>query len=140
MVTSKTFLTIAACGLGSTIALAQNAPPRLPPAPTNPPAPSVQAPADPGYEALIKTCKTPPPAGRGRGGGGGQGRSVVGRHFTMANLACYPAVNVVPGFNATGYPLSMTFFARPFGDGELLAVARAYQDAAGHHLKHPTLA
>jgi aspartyl-tRNA(Asn)/glutamyl-tRNA(Gln) amidotransferase subunit A len=58
----------------------------------------------------------------------------------MANLACYPAVNVVPGFNATGYPLSMTFFARPYGEGELLAVAKAYQDAAGHHLKHPTLA
>src|SRR6185436_18922706 len=68
-----------------------------------------------------------PPAG-GRGGGGG---TPAGRHSTFANLACYPAVNVVPGFNATGYPLSMTFFARPFGDGELLAVARAYQDAAG---------
>jgi hypothetical protein len=34
----------------------------------------------------------------------------------------------------------MTFFARPFGEGELLAVAKAYQDKAGHHKKHPTLA
>ena len=33
----------------------------------------MQAPADPGYEALITTCKTPPPAGRGRGGAGGRG-------------------------------------------------------------------
>src|SRR6185503_8975591 len=71
-----------------------------------------------------------------RGGGGPGGGTPAGRHSTFANLACYPAVNVVPGFNATGYPLSMTFFARPFGDGELLAVARAYQDAAQHHLKH----
>jgi gluconolactonase len=47
----------------------------LPPAPANPPALSLQSPADPGYEALIKTCKTPPPAGRGRGGGGGAGRA-----------------------------------------------------------------
>ncbi len=79
-----------------------------------------------------------PPAGRGGGGFPGA-NSAAGRHSNMANLACYPAVNIVPGFNATGYPLSMTFFARPYGEGELLAVAKAYQDAAGHHLKHPTL-
>ena len=33
----------------------------------------MQAPADPGYAALIATCKMPPPAGRGRGGAGGRG-------------------------------------------------------------------
>jgi hypothetical protein len=33
----------------------------------------------------------------------------------------------------------MTFFARPFGETELLAVAKAYQDATGHHLKHPVI-
>jgi len=36
-------------------------------------------------------------------------------------------------------PVAVTFFARPFGESELLAVARAYQDATGYHLKHPTL-
>ena len=70
---SKGLLSIVACVLGSGIALAQNQPPRLPAPSANAPAPLVQAPADPGYEALIKTCKTPPPAGRGRGGGGGRG-------------------------------------------------------------------
>src|SRR6185503_5697024 len=70
LMTSKGIFTLALCFAGSVAALAQNQPPRLPPPPANPPAPSVQAPADPGYEALIKTCKTPPPAGRGRGGGG----------------------------------------------------------------------
>jgi len=99
-VTSKTFLTIAACGLGSTIALAQNAPPRLPPAPTNPPAPSVQAPADPGYEALIKTCKTPPPAGRGRGGGGGAGRA-GGAPAQVPGIREYK-VEAIPGVIAAG--------------------------------------
>ena len=52
--------------------VAQTAAPRLAPAPANPPAPSVQAPADPGYAALIATCKTPPAAG-GRGAGGARG-------------------------------------------------------------------
>jgi Asp-tRNA(Asn)/Glu-tRNA(Gln) amidotransferase A subunit family amidase len=47
--------------------------------------------------------------------------------------------NVVPGFTEAGTPLSMTFFARPFGERELLAVAKAYQDASGHHRKHPAL-
>ena len=52
---------------------AQGQPPRLPAGATTAPPASVQAPADPGYEALIKTCKAPPPAGRGRGGAGGRG-------------------------------------------------------------------
>jgi hypothetical protein len=78
--------------------------------------------------------------GRGGGGGGGNGpQPPAQRHSTFANLACYPAVNVVPGFSEAGTPLSMTFFARPFGEAELLAVTKAYQDKAGHHKKHPTL-
>ena len=68
---SKGMLTIALTVAGSTVLLGQEAP-RLPPAPANPPAPSVQAPADPGYAALIAQCKIPPPA-RGRGGAGGRG-------------------------------------------------------------------
>jgi len=31
----------------------------------------------------------------------------------------------------------VTFFARPFGEAELLAMAKAYQDAAGFHLRRP---
>ena len=30
-------------------------------------------------------------------------------------------------------------FRRPFGESELLAVVKAYQDATGYHLKHPKL-
>jgi Asp-tRNA(Asn)/Glu-tRNA(Gln) amidotransferase A subunit family amidase len=59
------------------------------------------------------------------------------RHFTMANLACYPAINIPNGFNDSGSPTDVTFYARPFGEMELLAFAKAYQDAAGFHLKRP---
>src|SRR5712692_9327121 len=55
------------------LVLAQTVVPRLAPAPPNPPAASVQAPLDPGYAALIATCKTPPPARGGRGPGGARG-------------------------------------------------------------------
>jgi len=77
--------------------------------------------------------------GRGRGGDPNARRGVTQRHFAMANTACYPAVNVVHGFTEGGTPGSFTFYARPFGEAELLAVAKAYQDATGFHLKHPTL-
>ncbi len=60
------------------------------------------------------------------------------RHSTMANLACYPAINMPNGFAENGSPTNVTFFARPFGEMEMLALAKAYQDAAGFHLKRPT--
>ena len=101
------------------------------------------------------------PSGAG-GGGGGRGRGAAGggaagggratgnpgprragvtqRHFNMANIACYPALAVPNGFAESGSPGSITFHARPFGEAELLAVGKAYQDASGFHLKHPTIA
>jgi Asp-tRNA(Asn)/Glu-tRNA(Gln) amidotransferase A subunit family amidase len=79
----------------------------------------------------------------GRGGRGGgannppQPQGPVQRHSTMANLACYPAINVPNGFLPTGTPTNVTFFARPFGETQLLALAKAYQDGAGFHTKRP---
>jgi Asp-tRNA(Asn)/Glu-tRNA(Gln) amidotransferase A subunit family amidase len=82
-----------------------------------------------------------PADGRGAGGPPQQRRaSVTQRHFNMANIACYPALAVPNGFAESGSPGSITFHARPFGEAELLAVGKAYQDASGFHLKHPTLA
>jgi Asp-tRNA(Asn)/Glu-tRNA(Gln) amidotransferase A subunit family amidase len=104
-----------------------------------------------------------PPAGAGRRGGaatdgagtdGAAGRrgatdgaapnpqrraSVTQRHFNMANLACYPALAVPNGFAESGSPGSITFYGRPFSEGEILALAKAYQDVAGFHLKKPSL-
>ena len=94
--------------------------------------------------------------GAGRGGRGGRGdaatdapattttpaepprpQSATQRHFNMANLACYPAVNIPNGFSDNGSPTNAVFYGRPFGEMEILALAKAYQDAAGFHLKRP---
>ena len=76
----------------------------------------------------------------GGGGGGGGGQQPAGLSASsQCNYATYPAVAVPNGFNDEDMPTSMTFFARPFGESELLAVAKAYQDASGHHLKSPTI-
>ncbi len=100
---SKGLLVITACALASAVALAQNAPPRLPPAPANPPSPSLQATADPGYAALIATCKTPPPArggGAGRAGGGAAGRA-GGAPAPVPGIREYK-VEAIPGVIAAG--------------------------------------
>ena len=77
-------------------------------------------------------------AGRGgRGGGRRRTQSATQRHFTMANLAGYPAINLPNGFGADGQPTNVMFYARPFGEAELLALAKAYQDVAGFHLHKP---
>jgi Asp-tRNA(Asn)/Glu-tRNA(Gln) amidotransferase A subunit family amidase len=38
-----------------------------------------------------------------------------------------------------GTPASLTFLGKLYGEAELLAFARAYQDATGFHLQHPRL-
>ena len=60
--TSKGILTVALTAIGAAVVFAQAEPPRLPPPAPNAPAPSLQSAVDPGYAALIATCKTPPPA------------------------------------------------------------------------------
>ena len=45
---------------------------------------------------------------------------------------------VVPdGFSSDGTPTSITLNGRLFGESEILALARAYQEATGFHLRHP---
>jgi len=65
--------------------------------------------------------------------------SVTQRHATMANLAGYPALAVPNGFAQNGTPTSITFLARPYGETELIALAKAYQDATDFHRQHPNL-
>jgi len=79
-----------------------------------------------------------PGRGAGRGGGGFQ-QGAAGRHFNMANIAGYPAISVPHGFQESGSPTALTFYGQPFKETEILALAKAYQDASGHHLKHPNL-
>src|SRR5262252_4172775 len=94
---SKGLLTIAVSVAGSTLLFGET--PRLPPAPANAPAPSVQAPADPGYAALTAMCKTPPPARGGRGPGGNRGG---GRGPAPAAGERDVAATEIPGVIAAG--------------------------------------
>ena len=38
-----------------------------------------------------------------------------------------------------GTTVSLTFLGQLYGEAKLLAVAKAYQEATGFHLKHPNL-
>jgi Asp-tRNA(Asn)/Glu-tRNA(Gln) amidotransferase A subunit family amidase len=64
-------------------------------------------------------------------------QNVTQRHFAMANLACYPAINLPNGFIDTGAPTNVVIYGRPFNEMEVIALAKAYQDAAGFHLRKP---
>lgn len=65
-------------------------------------------------------------------------QSPTQRHFSMANLAGYPAINLPNGFADTGSPTNAVIYAQPFRESEILALAKAYQDAAGFHLRKPS--
>jgi Asp-tRNA(Asn)/Glu-tRNA(Gln) amidotransferase A subunit family amidase len=79
------------------------------------------------------TPATPPPAPRPD-----REQSPTQRHFGYANLAGYPAINLPNGFADTGGPTNAVIYAQPFRELEILALAKAYQDAAGFHLIKPT--
>ena len=66
-------------------------------------------------------------------------QNLTQQHSQMANLACYPGLALPNGFSANGTPTSINFMARPFGEGALMALAKAYQDATDFNRKHPVL-
>ena len=57
----------------------------------------------------------------------------------LTNLTGHPLVVLPNGFTEEELPTCTTFVGNLFGEAELLAVAKAYQDATEHHLKHPAL-
>ena len=57
--------------------------------------------------------------------------------LVATNLTGHPAVIVPNGFREDGTPVSITFLGGLFEEPKMLAVARAYQEATGFHLKHP---
>jgi Asp-tRNA(Asn)/Glu-tRNA(Gln) amidotransferase A subunit family amidase len=65
--------------------------------------------------------------------------SWVGDNLLLTNLTGHPAVVLPNGFNKEQEPTSITFTGKLYGESEVLAVAKAYQDATGFHLKHPVL-
>ena len=88
---SQWLLAIWFCALGPALLFGQSSaglPPPLPPPAPNAPPPSLQAAADPGYAALIATCKTPPARGGGPGRAGGRGPAPVPgpREYTVTEI------------------------------------------------------
>jgi Asp-tRNA(Asn)/Glu-tRNA(Gln) amidotransferase A subunit family amidase len=59
--------------------------------------------------------------------------------LVATNLTGHPAVIVPNGFRDDGTPVSLTFLGGLFEEAKVLAVARAYQEATGFHLKHPVV-
>jgi Asp-tRNA(Asn)/Glu-tRNA(Gln) amidotransferase A subunit family amidase len=75
----------------------------------------------------------------------------------VTNLTGHPAIILPNGFRGDdapkprvrdngdmdgggpGTPVSLTFLGGLYGEAKMLAVAKAYQDATGFHLKHPKL-
>jgi Asp-tRNA(Asn)/Glu-tRNA(Gln) amidotransferase A subunit family amidase len=59
--------------------------------------------------------------------------------LVATNLTGHPAVILPNGFRDDGTPVSLTFLGGLFQEGQLLAVARAYQNATDFHLRHPSV-
>lgn len=67
---------------------------------------------------------------------------VGGNDLVLTNLTGHPTVVLPNGFHKAGnaeLPNALTFTGRLYGETELLAVAHAYQQATGHHLKRPPM-
>lgn len=67
---------------------------------------------------------------------------VGGNDLLLTNLTGHPTVVLPNGFRKSGdneVPTAVTFTGRLYGEAELLAVAKAYQVARGHHLRRPPL-
>jgi Asp-tRNA(Asn)/Glu-tRNA(Gln) amidotransferase A subunit family amidase len=57
----------------------------------------------------------------------------------VTNLTGHPALILPNGFRADGTPTSLTFLGNLFGEAQICAVGRAYQQATEWHLRHPKL-
>lgn len=67
--------------------------------------------------------------------------SWVGGNLLLTNLTGHPCVVLPNGFRTSdGTPTSITFIGGLFGETDLLAMARLYQQQTGYHLYRPKLA
>ena len=62
---------------------------------------------------------------------------VATRNTQVTNLTGHPSITLPHGFNETGHPTSITFIGKLYGEGEMMAVAKAYQDKTEWSSKHP---
>lgn len=60
-----------------------------------------------------------------------------GTNLLLTNLTGHPCLVVPNGLDEDGNPVSISFTGRLFGEGVLLAVGRAWQEATGYHRARP---
>ncbi|MBN4081048.1 amidase [Caldithrix abyssi] len=63
--------------------------------------------------------------------------SFFGDNLLRTNLTGHPCVVVPNGFNEKGLPTSISFIGDIYEDGNVLAVAKAYQGATNWHKQYP---
>ena len=63
--------------------------------------------------------------------------SYYGDNLLRTNLTGHPCVVVPNGFNDKGSPTSISFIGNLYHDGNVLAVAKAFQEATDWHKKYP---
>ncbi len=59
------------------------------------------------------------------------------RNLLLTNLTGHPQIALPNGFRQDGTPTSMTFTGKLFGENQLLAIARLYQEATEFHRRRP---
>ena len=65
--------------------------------------------------------------------------SFGGNALMITNFTGHPAVVLPNGFDAEGSPTSITFIGGLYKEADLLAVAKAYQDATAFHQQYPPM-
>jgi len=65
--------------------------------------------------------------------------SFGGNNLLLTNLTGHPCVVLPNGFDPEGSPVSISFMGKLFGEGTLLAVSKAYQDATDFDDRHPPM-
>ena len=63
--------------------------------------------------------------------------SYYGDNLLRTNLTGHPCVVVPNGFNDKGSPTSISFIGNLYHDGNVLALAKAFQEASNWHKKYP---
>jgi Asp-tRNA(Asn)/Glu-tRNA(Gln) amidotransferase A subunit family amidase len=61
----------------------------------------------------------------------------TGDQLAITNLTGNPSITLPNGFLPNGMPASISFIGKHFGEANLLAFAKAYQEHTGFNLKHP---
>ncbi len=62
-----------------------------------------------------------------------------GPNTSATSLTGHPAISVPNGFDEDGKPTGILFVGKLYGEGNLMTLAKTYQDAHDFHLAHPDI-